>query len=170
MSAVYLSDLDWQYYCLWSLSTHKDPLEDAERTQHEAPVILLIKILGCGSQPSNCWLVYNSIVQPKRMLTYKHWLSLTHTHSVPRLMGYGGHGGDDSAKVLRYFCGRSWWAAPIWVGMSTRSLTSSTRHFLSRPQRRPSSKVPWRMVLEKLKTPQPWCNPLCLTGLKAPTN
>ena len=41
-------------------------------------------------------------------------------------------------------------AVLAWTGMSTLFLMLFIQHFLCRPRRRPPSKVPWRMVLERL--------------------
>ena len=46
------------------------------------------------------------------------------------------------------FCRKPLWAFLGWAGMST--LMFSFQHFLCRPRYRPPSKVPWRMVLERL--------------------
>ena len=61
----------------------------------------------------------------------------------------GGDKRDDSAKILFQFFLQEVIVSSSGMGSAVHSLMLSIKHFLCRPRRRPPSKVPWRMVLEK---------------------
>ena len=57
---------------------------------------------------------------------------------------------DDSAENLFQSFLRDALVSSSSMGRDVDSLMLSIQHFLCRPRRRPPSKVPWRMVLERL--------------------
>ena len=66
-------------------------------------------------------------------------------------VGVGGHEGRFSRDSLLF---QSFLEEPLvsksGIGRDVHSLMLSIQHFLCRPRRHPPSKVPWRMVLERL--------------------
>ena len=59
---------------------------------------------------------------------------------------------DDSAEILFqfFFSLKEALASSPGKGGDVHPLMLSIQHFLCRPRRRPPSKVPWRIVLERL--------------------
>ena len=68
----------------------------------------------------------------------------------PWLTGSSREHGDDSVVVLFQSFLREAIISSSGMGRDVHSLALSIQHFLCRPRRRPPSKVPWRLVLERL--------------------
>ena len=65
----------------------------------------------------------------------------------------GGNMRDDPAEILSQSFLQEAIVSSSGMGRGVHSLTFSIQHFFSWPQRHPSSKVRWRMVLERVS----WC-------------
>ena len=66
---------------------------------------------------------------------------------------WGGGEGRDSAEIVFQTFMQKAIASSSGTSMDVHSLMVSTQHFLCRPRRRPPSKIPWRMVWERVS----WC-------------
>ena len=69
--------------------------------------------------------------------------------SLDRL-GRRGDTRDDSKQIIFQSFLQGALVSSFGTGRDVHSLMMSIQHFLCRPRRRPPSKVPWRMVLERL--------------------
>ena len=69
--------------------------------------------------------------------------------SLDRL-GRRGDLRDDSAQIFLQSFLQEGLVSNFGMSRNVHSLLLSIQHFLYRPRRRPSSKVPWRMVLQRL--------------------
>ena len=76
-------------------------------------------------------------------------LTFSSVQSLDRL-GRRGDTRDDSAEILFQSFLREAIVSNSGMGRNVYSLRLSIQHFLCRPRRRPPSKVPWRMILERL--------------------
>ena len=108
-------------------------------------------IVGVCGQLGRIWFHYK-VVTLSGSRTKKHRGSYQSNQSLDRL-GHRGDMRDDSAEILFQCFLQEALVSSSGMGRYVRSLAFSIRHFLCRPRRRPPSKVPRRMVLERLS----WC-------------
>ena len=76
-----------------------------------------------------------------------HGLTLLQSHDR---LGRRGDMKDDSAEILFQSFLQEALVSSSGMGRDVHSLMLSIQHFFCRTPRRPPSKVPWRMVLERL--------------------
>ena len=98
------------------------------------------------------WISYSNGQHCYPFLQFTNCGRQTHLfRSVQSLdqLGHWGYIRDDSAEILFQSFLQEVLVSSSCMGRDVHSLMLSFQHFLCRPQRRPPSKVPWRMVLER---------------------
>ena len=96
---------------------------------------------------------YCSMVIKALMVIHPQYFSVEFSPSADWVIGGCGGGGGLEGRFSRYPLPVFSAGDPgeqFWHGQGVHSLMLSIMHFLCRPRRRPPSKVPWRMVLERL--------------------
>ena len=98
------------------------------------------------------WILIGSVQFPEYWWVRFNFLNIDRFSSIWSLDWFGRRRDmmDDSEEIL--FQSFLWEATVSRSGMgrNVHSLTLSLQRFLCRPRRRPLSKVPWRMILERL--------------------
>ena len=129
-------------------------------------------VTNCTSKIGGSFVVASKTEYQKLYITFKHddnWLYLKNWmefcclslrldiwnfqfSSVQSLDRFGRRGDmrDDSAEILFQSFLQEALVSRSGMGRDIHSLTLPTQHFLCRPQHRSPTKVPWRMVLERL--------------------